>query len=136
MFQLKNYKSFSTVILIALTCNSAFGESAVYLSKGSPSPFDGMLFTIPKAQELRQNEIELKTYKLLNESLKKSLSEQENIILNEKQKNTLLVERNDELAKDLKDARQTSDFTKAMWFILGMAAVGLGGFAVLKISNK
>lgn len=130
----KNLKSFLITILIS--SNICFADDAKYISAGQNAPYDGFLFTVPKTQELRKTVIEHKTYKLINESLEKSVTEQSNIITLERDKNKMLLEQNDKLAVELKDARDTSDRTKLLWFALGVIGTGLVTYGISKAVNK
>lgn len=133
MFQSKILKIFLT---IAISSNLCFGQDAQYLPKGSTTEMSGFLFSVPRTQELRKTELEHHTYKLLNESLEKSLSEQNLIITQEREKEKILLDRNDVLARDLKDARDTSDKVKILWFALGVVGTGLAIYGASKIPSR
>ena len=107
----------------------------MFLPKGSTTQYDGFLFDVPRAQELRKIELEHKTYQLLNDSLTTTVNEQNNIISQNGEKVKLLTDQNDKLAKELMDSRQSSEFTKILWFGLGVIITGAAFYGASKITQ-
>lgn len=107
----------------------AMGETL--LRKGEDAPHDGLLLTIPQADAARKGLIERDGYESLNKSLEKSLTIQKDNYSIEQQKTSILTQRNDELAKELKSASSMSNFEKVFYFILGGAAM-YGAYSLAK----
>lgn len=114
------------ILLISLIATNSFADNdVVSLLKGQPAPFDGLLFTIPKAEDLKRSVVERDNYKLLSESLERSIDLfKKNDELNN-QKVNILLEQNDKLAKNLYEARSTSTAERVLWFGLGLAVTGM-----------
>lgn len=134
MFRKMKCLNFLIVSLLILS-NITFAEDSVKLNANQPAPFEGYLITHQKANELRLNTIERNNYKLLNESLQKSLEMQKQINDLNSEKVNMLTEQNDKLAITLEESRNTSDFTKALWFILGIAATGAAIYGASKLQK-
>ena len=106
-----------------------------YLELNTPAPYPGYLFTVPKTEETRQKLIDLDTFKALNESLQKSLDLNKTNLQLVEDKNVLLLNQNDSLAKKLYNEREMSDWTKALWFGAGVLATILITYGVKKINQ-
>lgn len=131
---MKKIKNLLTTLLVFLiTVNSlARAEDVVVLSKGQAAPFAGVLLPESKANEVYN---EMNRFRLLNESLEKSISiYKENETLYDKKVN-MLLEQNDKLAVNLQEARTASNWEKVLWFGLGFLSVGLGIYGVKAITK-
>lgn len=127
-------KILSTILLTIFVSNIAFAqEDVTVIKKGTPAPYDGILLTEDKARELRNYKIERDNYKLLNESLERSIvlhTRNENIY---QTKINLLLEQNDKLAKSLYDAKDTTNLERIMYFSIGVIATGFAVYGATKI---
>lgn len=125
--EVKAMKKTLLLLLCAnLLCNPVWADSdAVPLSKGSPAPWDGVLLSPDRASSARKAEQELPQYKLLSESLQNSLnlSTDKNNFL--KEKVTILTTDNQMLATSLQQQRTANEFTKVLWFVIGVGVTAL-----------
>lgn len=125
----------SSFVILALISNPILADQAEYLPKGTAAPFEGYLLTPAEAQNLRRLVIEGQNYQVEASSYRKSFESQKQLMDLSEQKIKLYSENSDKLAKELQDARSTSDLTKALWFIGGLGAAILGGWAVGQASK-
>ena len=112
--------------------NNCFSQS-IAIKKGTPSPFDGVLIDNAKANQLKNNELEVEGLTKINLYL--------NQLNDLKQKNTdldaqklqVLADQNTQLAQDLQAAKQASSLEKLGYIALGVVATALGGFAISRV---
>lgn len=118
-------KQFITFLLIFSNLCLAVDDS-IALKKDDPAPWDGILLSQPKAQEVK--------YKLLeNDSLQKSIKLQEDMIINQEDKIDILLKQNDKLAGALQSSQGQNDWERIGFFLIGMTAVFLGGYAYSRV---
>jgi hypothetical protein len=121
-------------IVASNTC-SVFAADATPIKSGQPAPYDGLLLTPEKAQEVKNTYVERDGYKLLNDSLQKSLDLSGGAFNLSEQKVNILLEQNNKLAVNLNEARTTSNFEKFMWFGLGVLGASLAVYGVKKAAQ-
>lgn len=104
-------------------------NSAVHLSKGASAPFEGILLSLPNAQNTKQHLIDLEQ---TNESLNKSITLYQANETLYKANNTALMTQNQTLSKDAYEL-QTNNFWKStIYFLAGVAFTGLMYLGVKK----
>jgi hypothetical protein len=131
MTKLKNLLVTLLVSLMVVN-NVAMADDAIVLNKGQAAPYTGLLLTEEKANSVYND---LNKYKLLNESLERTVTlYEQNEKLQDKRVN-ILLEQNDKLAINLQQARTTSNWEKVLWFGLGFLSVGLGIYGVKAITK-
>jgi hypothetical protein len=131
MTKLKNLLVTLLVSLMVIN-NVAMADDAIVLNKGQSAPYTGLLLTEEKANSVYND---LNKYKLLNESLERTVTlYEQNEKLQDKRVN-ILLEQNDKLAINLQQARTTNNWEKVLWFGLGFLSVGLGIYGVKTITK-
>lgn len=134
---MKQLKTFliSLISLTLIPVNSLAEDSAILLEKDEKAPFSGVLIKEQLVRELKTKAEDSDRYKLITESLERSIDiykENETLYTS---KVKLLVERNDSLSASLESARDTSDLTKILWFGLGVVASGLAVYGAKAITK-
>lgn len=131
---MKNLKNLLMILLVSsmIVNSTANADEAIVLNKGQAAPYTGILLTEEKANSVYND---LNKYKLLNESLERTVVlYEQNEKLQDKRIN-ILLEQNDKLAVNLQQARTTSNWEKVLWFGLGFLSVGLGIYGVQAITK-
>ncbi|NJO65455.1 MAG: hypothetical protein HC836_47400 [Richelia sp. RM2_1_2] len=93
---------------------------------------DSWVFSPDKAKEVRNKLIDLEFFTETNKSLNRSIELYKSNELIYQNKEKILLEQNDNLAKNLNDSRTLSSWERIGWFTLGIAAAVLAGFAIKK----
>ena len=125
------------LIIVSLVCfeSNAYGEGVHLLDKGQPAPFSGVLFSNKKGNEIRRQLIEGDGYKLINESLVKSIDlYKENDKLQREKVNLLLTE-NINLNNRVDSLKKTNDIERIIWFSLGVLATGFALYGAKKATQ-
>lgn len=120
----KKIKAILLISLISLITFSSFADDVVIIQAGEKAPYTGYLFPKETAQLTRVKLIEGEEAAKLNESYVRSIEiyrKNEDV---QNQKVNILLERNDNLAKSLTDAREMTTFEKVAWFAGGIILSG------------
>lgn len=125
-----------TFLLVFLLSFSAIAKDVTTITKGTPAPYDGQLFTHPKAESVRKELIEKDQLKIFNEALKETIAIQDKIIDNKTEQVNILKEQNTKLVKKVEEAGQTSNFEKVLWFGLGIAATSLAIYGASSLVRR
>lgn len=121
------------VLLICLSFSLNVSADPILLQKGNSAPYDGLLFSEQKANDLRKELLDKDYLKLQNDSLNRSLElykQNESIYKEQKE---LLLEQNDRLAKSLYEERRVTNWERVGFFVLGIAATGLAFYGVSQL---
>lgn len=104
-------------------------------SRGYTLTQDSWVFSPDKAKEVRNRLIDLDTALKINESYKTSLDLQKEMAAIQEKKVSLVLEQNDTLAKNLQAERTISGWERIGYFILGIGAAVLGGWAIGQVAK-
>lgn len=124
-----------TFLIIISLVSSSFAQESVPLVKGQSAPFDGVLLSKPKAEEVRVGLIERDQFKVFNEALQSNIKIQKTIIDNQKGQVDSLLKQNQKLVKQFDRANSVSNFERTMWFGLGIVATGLAVYGAGQIGK-
>lgn len=123
---------FKYILSLVLISNSVLADDSIAVTKGTPVPYDGVLLSNSKANELYKK---LQDTTDLNTSLYKSIDLykiKDNYSNNEIQQ---LLDSNQKLSSTLNQQEQSQRTQEILWFALGVLATGLSVYAVKKISQ-
>lgn len=123
------------LMLVSLIPVSSFANQAYDIKAGQPAPVDGVLFDKEKANEIKNELIEKDGLVRTNNSLNKTIELQtkNNELTN--QTNEILMGRNLELTKSLNDSRETSTFTKVLYFVGGVVITGAAVWGATRLNR-
>jgi hypothetical protein len=119
----------------SITTNSLFAQDPTLLKAKQPAPYDGLLFSQEKAEEVKTKLIEGDQMKLLNDSLLKSISIYKDNDSIYTQKVNLLQQQNDSLAKSLYDERSSNFWRSVLFMGLGIVVTGLAVYGAAQINK-
>ena len=125
----------TTLLIFAFTIQCAIADNAVELDKGQPAPFPGTLLDKATSQKVKNELIERDALKSTNDSLNRSVKlykDNQDILHDQKE---MLFKQNIELTKTLNDTRETSDWVKVGYFVLGIVVTGAGVYGASKLSK-
>lgn len=103
------------------------------MKRGELVPRDGLLFSIPKADEVRKQVIEKEGLEQTKKSLENSLSITQHSYEIEQEKTSILTKRNDDLAQRLQESQHMSDWAKFFWFAAGVVGTSAAAWGLSRI---
>lgn len=121
--------------VLLITVSNAYSDDVIYLEKGVPSPFTGYLFPPAKADGIRKELIEKDGLHLLNVSLTKTVELQKDNINIYELRIKNMSEQNDNLAKNLYNERNVTNWERIGFFALGILATGFAIYGVKSIGK-
>jgi len=121
-----------SLIALSLVSNS-FAQDAVVLNTGDKAPFTGILITNSQVNDLRRAVIERDGLTSINESLKRSMALQDDIIARQLTQKGILLEQNDKLAVRLGESQSMGTWERVGFVVMGIAASGVAALAFKKI---
>lgn len=125
----------SSAFAIPFIVEDTSTDEVISLHKDDKSPYDGVLFPIDKAKELQNSVLERDNYKLLNESLQKSLDIDKDVekVLN--QKVELITQQNNNLSETLYKTRETTAWDHFWWFLVGVVSTTAAVYAASRLNK-
>lgn len=136
-FRHKILSIFSIIVSLSFSFPAAAAEKqqVYYLIKNDIAPYDGILFPMKDALEIRKSLIEVEALKAVNESYEKSIQlYKKNEQLTDQKYNTL-IDQNERLSTALVESRRSNDLQKILWFGLGVLATGFAVYGAKKITQ-
>ena len=121
MQSLKNKIGYSLATLLLIFSINARTEDTIFLDKGKPAPYSGILFTEEKAQSIRKELLESDKTSLKLESADSKVAGLGQIISLKDTEIELYRKQNQDLLK----AEKTSESMRYIWFGLGVLATGM-----------
>lgn len=118
-----------------LSSSTTLSDQTVLLEAGKPAPFTGYLLPPDQAALSRIRLIEGEEAKKMNESYARSIETyRKNEELGNQQVN-ILLERNDNLSKQLSSSQSLTDFQKVAYFIGGVLLTGGAVYGASKLAK-
>jgi hypothetical protein len=123
------------LISLNLACAPCFGDDPTILQLNQPAPYPGLLFSQPKAKDIRNKLLERDAFKSTNESLERTISLKSDTILQLEGQKELLLKNNDQLATSLHSERTANAWTYVLYFGLGVLATGFAFYGAQHIQK-
>lgn len=118
------------LLILILSFNSfVYAEDSVSLTKGTPAPFDGVLLSNEKANQVK-NDMDL------NASLTKSIDLYKTKDIYATDQINQLLDQNKKLADSLVSEQGNTRLENIVWFSLGVLATGLSIYAAKQTITK
>lgn len=124
MISLKQTKSLLIGLIIVSLTSNCFAQDSIGISKGTPAPFSGILFTRQKSEQIRNELIERDQFKIFNKTLLENSEIQQKIISNQKLQVDILLKQNERLVQQTEKSETMSNWQRATWFGLGIISAG------------
>lgn len=132
----KIMKNLLIFLIIVSLINNLFAKDVLPIKKGEQAPFDGVVFTTKKAQDVRKELIEKDQLKIFNETLREQIQIKNEIITNKEKQVVLLENQNTKLAEELENEKKTKTTERIIWFGLGVLATGVAAYGTSKLLGK
>lgn len=133
---MKNQSKISwTFLIILISLSNPVKADTVFISKGEPALFDGFLFDVEGGKKVKQRLIEAAYFESLSASLQTQVKLYEGIETRNNEKHTILMDRNNELSKNLNAERSMSSWEKAAWFAAGILTTTLVLYGVQRVAK-
>lgn len=117
------------ILSILLVFSVVANAQVTHITKGTPAPYDGHLFTEAKAREVRKELIEKDQLEIFTKALLENEVRYKKIISNQEEQVVILKDHVIKLA----DMAQMSTTEKVLWFGLGVAATGFAVYGAAQI---
>lgn len=124
MISLKRIKNSLSGLIIVSLISSSFAQDSVGISKGTPAPFSGILFTRQKSEQIRIELIERDQFKIFNKTLLENSDIQQKIINNQKIQVDILLKQNEKLVQQTEKSETMNNWQRVGWFGLGIISAG------------
>lgn len=124
MISLKQIKSLLIGLIIVSLTSNCFAQDSIGISKGTPAPFSGILFTRHKSEQIRNELIERDQFKIFNKTLLENSEIQQKIISNQKLQVDILLKQNERLVQQTEKSETMSNWQRVTWFGLGIISAG------------
>ncbi len=127
-------KIFVQFLAISLISNTAYAD-VIWLEKGTAANFSGFLFDEKAGKDVKAKLVDLEYFQKLNESLQKQVTFLEAIEKRSEEKLTIVLDRNDQLAKSLNSARSLNDLERVLYFAAGVLGTILVLYGVKQVAK-
>lgn len=121
-----------TLIVSNLFASVSYAEDVIFIVKDDKAPYTGYLFPTDKASQMKNKLMDCDLTTKTNESLLTSISLYKKNEEDYNKKIDLLSVQNDNLAKNLYEARQVSFWDRFGFFLLGVVGTTAAAYAVKK----
>lgn len=122
-------------IALLLICSISLADDVVPIQKDQPAPFNGLLFPQEKAVDARNAIIERDSLKAINLSLDNSVKYYQENSGKDAEKIKLLMDRNDQLSKNLNDERTVTNWERIAWIAAGVVLTGVAFYGLHAVSK-
>jgi len=132
---MKNRSKTYWIFLILLSLSNQVFADVLYITKGTPAAFDGFLFDTEKGKQVKQRLVERDYFEKLSQSLTIQVNLYEGIETRSNEKYKILMDRNDDLSKNLNAERSLGNWERLGIFGLGVLATILVLYGVQHVSK-
>lgn len=125
----------SWIFLILLSLSNQLLADVIYLEANKPAPFTGFLFDVEKGKQVKQRLVEADYFEKLSQSLTIQVNLYEGIETRSNEKYKILMDRNNDLSKNLNAERSLGNWERLGIFGLGVLATVLVLYGVKNVSK-